>query len=144
MDNNPLTYVLTTAKLDATGQRWVASLANYNFTITYHSGKHNVDADALSRIPWDIGTTNQPILIKSALMQGTQCESSILMVPPDDRILSKGMQARDKPKLTPTQWKQAQVEDLDIGPVVNLMKTKQLHQYKATEGDPSGMRVLLK
>ena len=30
-DNNPLTYILTTAKLDATGQRWVASLAKYNF-----------------------------------------------------------------------------------------------------------------
>ena len=29
-DNNPLTYILTTAKLDATGQRWVASPANYN------------------------------------------------------------------------------------------------------------------
>ena len=28
-DNNPLTYILTTAKLDATGQRWVASLSNY-------------------------------------------------------------------------------------------------------------------
>ena len=26
-DNNPLTYVLTTAKLDATGQRWIANLA---------------------------------------------------------------------------------------------------------------------
>ena len=32
-DNNPLTYILTTATLDATGQRWVASLANYNFKI---------------------------------------------------------------------------------------------------------------
>ena len=31
--NNPLTYVLTSAKLDACGQRWVAKLANYNFTI---------------------------------------------------------------------------------------------------------------
>ena len=30
-DNNPLTYILTSAKLDATGQRWVASLANYDF-----------------------------------------------------------------------------------------------------------------
>ena len=29
-DNNPLTYILTTAKLDAIGQRWVACLANYN------------------------------------------------------------------------------------------------------------------
>ena len=33
VDNNPLTYILTTAKLDATKQRWVASLANYNFKI---------------------------------------------------------------------------------------------------------------
>ena len=45
-------YVLTTAKLDATGQRWVASLANYNFKVVYHSGKQNIDADALSQIPW--------------------------------------------------------------------------------------------
>ena len=43
-----LTYILTTAKLDATGQRWVASLANYNFKIFYRSGKLNVEADALS------------------------------------------------------------------------------------------------
>ena len=109
-DNNPLTYVLTMAKLDATGQRWVASLANYNFTITYHSGKHSVDADALSRIPWDIETTNQPILIRSALMRGTQGESlipMIPMIPPNVRALSKIMQAKDK-QLTPTQWKQAQ------------------------------------
>ena len=50
-DNNPLTYILTTAKLDATGQRWVASLANYNFKIFYKSGKLNVEADALSLHP---------------------------------------------------------------------------------------------
>ena len=50
-DNNPLTYILTSAKLDATGQRWVASLANYDFRIFYKSGKLNVEADALSRIP---------------------------------------------------------------------------------------------
>ena len=47
-DNNPLTYILTTAKLDATGQRWVVTLANYNFKIFYKAGKLNLDADALS------------------------------------------------------------------------------------------------
>ena len=52
-DNNPLMYILTTAKLDATGQRWVASLANYDFKVKYRSGKQNIDADSLSRIPWD-------------------------------------------------------------------------------------------
>ena len=51
-DNNPLTYVLTTAKLDTTGHRWVAALSNYTFSITYKPGKGHVDADALSRIKW--------------------------------------------------------------------------------------------
>ena len=49
-DNNPLTCIFTTAKLDATGQRWVASLSNYNFSIQYRSGKSNSDADGLSRV----------------------------------------------------------------------------------------------
>ena len=49
-DNNPLTYVLSTAKLDACSHRWAARLANYNFNIHYRSGITNVDADALSRI----------------------------------------------------------------------------------------------
>ncbi|KAJ8004171.1 hypothetical protein DPEC_G00156010 [Dallia pectoralis] len=53
-DNNPLTYVLTTAKLNATGHRWVAELADYNFTIRYRPGKNNSDADGLSRMPLDI------------------------------------------------------------------------------------------
>ena len=34
-DNNPLTYILTGAELDAIGQCWVASLANYNFALSY-------------------------------------------------------------------------------------------------------------
>ena len=50
-DNNPLTYLLTMAKLDATGQRWVASLKNYSFKLHYKSDKLNVETDALSRIP---------------------------------------------------------------------------------------------
>ena len=49
-DNNPLTYVFTTAKLDATGQRWLAELSNYNCSINYRSGKQNVDEDSLSRL----------------------------------------------------------------------------------------------
>lgn len=48
-DNNPLTYVLTTAKLNATGHRWLASLATYDFDVQYRPGKTNVDADLLSR-----------------------------------------------------------------------------------------------
>ena len=50
-DNNPLTYVLSSAKLDATGHRWIAALSTYNFDIKYRSGKKNANADSLSRLP---------------------------------------------------------------------------------------------
>ena len=49
-DNNPLTYVLSPAKLEAMGHRWIASMANYNFHFHYSSGKSYVEADALSGI----------------------------------------------------------------------------------------------
>lgn len=50
-DNNPLTYVLTSAKLDAAGHRWLAALSTYNFSIKYRAGLANKDADGLSRRP---------------------------------------------------------------------------------------------
>lgn len=50
-DNNPLTYILTSAKLDASGHRWGAALSAYQFSITYKPGKTNTDAGALSRLP---------------------------------------------------------------------------------------------
>lgn len=50
-DNNPLTYVLTSAKLDACGHRWLAALANFDFDISYRPGRKNCDADSLSRYP---------------------------------------------------------------------------------------------
>ena len=53
-DNNPLTYVLTSAKLNATGLRWVADLVEFDFTIKYRPGKENVDADCLSRKPLEL------------------------------------------------------------------------------------------
>ena len=52
-DNNPLTYVLSTAKLNATGLRWVGELSDFNFEVKYRPGKVNIDADTLSRIPGD-------------------------------------------------------------------------------------------
>ena len=53
-DNNPLTYVLSTARLNATGHRWVAELADFNFTIKYRPGRTNADADTLSRMPINV------------------------------------------------------------------------------------------
>ena len=74
-----LTYILTTAKLDATGQRWVASLANYNFKIFYRSGKLNVEADALSRIPWENTQVDhlEPLIVHTMLQSKLETEMGI-------------------------------------------------------------------
>ncbi|XP_065144555.2 retrovirus-related Pol polyprotein from transposon 412 [Paramisgurnus dabryanus] len=50
-DSNPLTYVLSTAKLDAAGYRWLAALSTYDFKLQYRCGRQNIDADGLSRRP---------------------------------------------------------------------------------------------
>ena len=55
-DNNPLTYVMSTARLDATRHRWVAELSDFNFTLKYKPGISNCDADGLSRMPLDFMT----------------------------------------------------------------------------------------
>ena len=62
-DNNPLTYVLTTAKLDATGHRWLAALLSYIFSLVYRAGRINNDADALSRLP----STNKETLFNDVI-----------------------------------------------------------------------------
>ena len=49
-DKNPLTYVMTTPNLDATGHRWVGALTNYSFNIEYLKGCDNSTADVLSRM----------------------------------------------------------------------------------------------
>ena len=51
MDSNPLTYILTTPNLDATGHRWVGALASFEFKLEYQKGSENGAADTLSHIP---------------------------------------------------------------------------------------------
>ncbi|KAL3967235.1 hypothetical protein ACER0C_029268 [Sarotherodon galilaeus] len=50
-DSNPLTYLLSSAKLDATGYRWLSALSTFTFKLIYRAGKQNSDADGLSRRP---------------------------------------------------------------------------------------------
>ncbi|KAJ8000023.1 hypothetical protein DPEC_G00200510 [Dallia pectoralis] len=53
-DNNPLTYVMSTAKPNAVGHRWVGELSDFRFDVKYRPGKVNIDADTLSRLPLEI------------------------------------------------------------------------------------------
>lgn len=77
-DNNPLIYVLSTARLNAVGHRWVGELSDFHFDIKYRPGKQNADADTLSRYPVDITdhlsdyTETVPSEVVSALWQGSK------------------------------------------------------------------------
>ena len=49
-DNNPLTYIMTTPNLNATGHQWVGALVRFNFQLKYQKGWDNTMADVLSQI----------------------------------------------------------------------------------------------
>ena len=73
------------AKLDATGQRWVPSLAIYNFKLHYKSGKLNVEADTLSRIPWEQEGTLQTldaVIVKAIISRGCNGYGSVPKISP--------------------------------------------------------------
>ena len=50
-DHKGLEYFMTTKKLTPRQARWAEFLSEYNFIISYHSGKKNKKADALTRKP---------------------------------------------------------------------------------------------
>ena len=140
-DNNPLTYILTTAKLDATGQRWVASLANYNFKIFYKSGKLNVQADVLSCIPWESTQIEHigQLIVKTMLQSKMESEISLPEEHFPEKLLLKRTTVDTTLKLTRRDWVKEQMEDVDINKIVQLLKSSQLSSYMAQEMDLSAI-----
>ena len=138
-DNNPLTYILTSAKLDATGHRWVAALAAYNFSLKYRSGKENSDADALSRLPGLSTDTSEYKEITPEVLN-VICHNcrplpymdtiSMSMIPVDDDTVSME-------NLNPSEWRSRQRSDPIIGLFSRSVTQKEkppLDSITTTEG----------
>ena len=121
-DNNPLTYILTSAKLDATGQRWVASLANYDFQIFYKSGKSNVEVDALSRIPQDGHIMLDKPTIKAIMSAIPYADWSDYNLCPSDTVCKSTQMVVHKKSRD--DWKIEQENNPIIGPVIEAIQTK--------------------
>ena len=102
-DNNPLSYVQTTAKLAAVEQRWASQLAQFNFTIKYRPGPSNRNADALSRLPTREEVGHPP----SPPTPG-----------PDDQAQALGITAG--PTRTPTELRTLQLADPALGALWRL------------------------
>ena len=58
-DNNPLFCAMSTANLNATGQRWASELCDYPVTTHYKQGIQNKVADCLSRSPIEVTVQHQ-------------------------------------------------------------------------------------
>ena len=120
-DNNPLTYVLTTAKLDAASHCWVPSLANYSFGLHYRDGKGNIDADALSRVSWPgcmPDSSGTHLKVTTAAMQAVQeaalqgPTSPIEAYSSDLHILDIFQDSKQIASMTLEDWYQAQEVDM--------------------------------
>ena len=129
-DNNPLTYILTAAKLDVTGHRWVAALSNYTFSISYKPVRNNKDADALSRIKWPeaVDISSQSV---HAVCEGVQALHGKI------ETLCHGAQAvgllsQDNTLLgmTPLEWSHAQLNDPAICQIIQGIQNKSLEKCK--------------
>ena len=118
-DNNPLSYVLTSAKLDATGHRWLAELGMYDFNVQYRSGKSNMDADGLSRVP---GHKNSQIScnVVSVLCDQTRSDDSCVedVTCFSDDVMQYALTASvatEDTQANVERWQKLQAEDSVLG-----------------------------
>ena len=124
-DNNPLMYILSSAKHDVMGQRWVASLTNYDFRIFYKIDKTNVEADALSRIPRQGHTILDVPTVKAAIKAVPHTDLSEYNFHPTD-IVRKSTQVVVHKKLR-DDWQTEQENDPIIGSVIEAIRSKNHH-----------------
>jgi len=135
-DNNPLTYVLTSAKLDATSHRWIAALASYNFSIRYQPGSQNVCADFLSRMS---STWQSPEMVQAILQRPVEevglCLSACVEVP-EGLLTCPSVRVYDMKKL--------QREDNVINAVCLVVESGQKPSRLSLKNESSQFRALVK
>ena len=153
-DNNPLTYVLSSAKLDACGQRWVAKLANYNFTIKYKSGLSNVEADALSRISWpeiladtedlNVDLNCMDTHVVNAILAGSRSKTSLIeSVSCSSKIIPPEL-SQDSDSSSNINWMKEQRADPDLTVIIKLIESGQLQKRKQHGKDTPEVKSLLR
>ncbi|MEW8316224.1 MAG: reverse transcriptase domain-containing protein [Candidatus Thiodiazotropha endolucinida] len=150
-DNNPLTYILTTAKLDATGRRWVAALSAYNFTLSYRSGINNADADDLSRkVPETTEFTKFPEVLKaisSAVSTSHQAVPYVYrvssIVSPDDTTVEQDVPLDfiEATSLKTTDWTKAQRADRSTSQILELLALGQRPTARQVEASNIDKRL---
>ena len=127
-DNNPLTYIMSTPNLDATGHHWVSALAKYDFWLEYQKGQDNTAADALSWV-----TTRLPLEAVQSVLDGatigtSQCaERERSAVIKSEQLLEWEVCVAAGQALVEmhvTNWAEAQKEDPELDAVLQWLGSK--------------------
>ena len=125
-------------------------LGPYNFSLHYNPGCQNTVADSLSRIPWENVTFYNEIdynVVKAVVHKGEINSNSNIepeLIFDDEKIYMKQLVSNLAGKMTKMQWKQEQLEDPEIGPVLKLLMEKKHLQYKIKKDDNPGVKILLR
>ena len=155
-DNNPLTYVQTTAKLNATGYRWIAEMTDFDFDIKYHPGARNTVADTLSRMPMAVQQLDQRYEVKTsqsevdATLVGATSVNAVdtawISSVTDSLSVIEESSLRDTSgkRLTTADLRVAQQSDLDISRVVDLKRRGQRPSRYRLRNETRMTRALLK
>ena len=137
-DNNLLTYIFSSANLDAAGQCWVARLASYNFSLEYQKGKDNTVANFLSRmnehLPEEevqeylnkILYPGVKAVLDNAIMSIEECAEQGVRPSPDCQDVHQeevvGARLARLATTNVTDWKQEQKEDPVLYQVVKHLR----------------------
>ena len=73
MDNNPLTYIMSTPNLDAVGHWWVGALAWFNIKLEYHKGHDNMVADVLSWVTTQLNPETVKFIVNGVALGMAHC-----------------------------------------------------------------------
>ena len=137
-DNNPLTYIFSSAKLDAAGQHWVAHLTSYNFSLEYQKGKDNTVANFLSQmnecLPGEevqeylnkIPYPGVKAVLNNAITPIEECAEQGVWLTPDCQEVCQEQTVGARPArlatTNVTDWKQEQKEDPVLYQVVKHLR----------------------
>ena len=143
-DNNPLTYVLTTAKLDATGHRCVAALSNYTFSIIYKPGKGHKDADAISHIRWPEAMELDSQTVHD-VCEGVQVpHGKVETLCQGGHVVDALSKDRAPPGMTSLGWCHIQTQDPILSQIMREINNKSLGKMKIKMGTPSELKALIR
>ena len=136
-NNNLLTYVLTTVKLDAASHCWVASLVNYNFRLHYQAGKTNIDADTLSRVSWpecmpdNSGTGLKVTATAVGAIQEAALEKPVCPIEAysyDLHVMGAIQDTKQVAQMTLDDWHQVKEVDPVLGIIITRLREGMLEQ----------------